>query len=58
MKVHLIAACPNGLTVEYMPWTAALYQETPPIEKGELVLPERPGLGLAFDEKALGAFKA
>ena len=56
--VHLIAACPNGLTVEYMPWTLALFQETPVIENGELVLPEAPGLGLRFDEAAIAAFKA
>jgi L-alanine-DL-glutamate epimerase-like enolase superfamily enzyme len=58
MLVHLVAACPNGLTVEYMPWTAALYEQTPVIDQGELVLPDRPGLGLKFDEKALAAFKA
>jgi L-alanine-DL-glutamate epimerase-like enolase superfamily enzyme len=58
MLVHMVAACPNGLTVEYMPWTAALYEETPTIDKGELVLPDRPGLGLAFDEKALATLKA
>ena len=56
--VHLIAACPNGLTVEYMPWMLALYQETPAIENGEMVLPNKPGLGLEFDEKAIAAFKA
>jgi L-talarate/galactarate dehydratase len=56
--VHLIAACPNGLTVEYMPWMLALYNETPAIENGEMVLPNKPGLGLEFDEKALAAFKA
>jgi L-alanine-DL-glutamate epimerase-like enolase superfamily enzyme len=56
--VHLIAACPNGLTVEYMPWTLALYEETPAVEKGEMVLPDKPGLGLKFDEKAIAAFKA
>jgi L-alanine-DL-glutamate epimerase-like enolase superfamily enzyme len=56
--MHLIAACPNGLTVEYMPWTLALFQETPVIENGELVLPEAPGLGLQFDEAAIAAFKA
>ncbi len=50
--MHLIAACPNGLTVEYMPWMLALYEETPAIENGELVLPTKPGLGLKFDEKA------
>jgi L-alanine-DL-glutamate epimerase-like enolase superfamily enzyme len=58
MLVHVVAACPNGLTVEYMPWMLALYEETPKIENGELVLPERPGLGLKFDEKAIAAFKA
>jgi len=33
------------LTVEYMPWMLKLYQETPAIEKGQLVLPNKPGLG-------------
>ena len=56
--VHLVAACPNGLTVEYMPWMLALYEETPAIENGELILPTKPGLGLTFDKKAIAAFKA
>jgi L-talarate/galactarate dehydratase len=56
--VHLIAACPNGLTVEYMPWMLPLYQETPAIENGELVLPTTPGLGLEFDEKVIAGFRA
>jgi L-talarate/galactarate dehydratase len=58
MLAHLVAACPNGLTVEYMPWMLALYEETPAIENGQLVLPNKPGLGLKFDEKALAAFSA
>jgi L-alanine-DL-glutamate epimerase-like enolase superfamily enzyme len=58
MLVHVIAACPNGLTVEYMPWMLALYEETPRIDNGELVLPEKPGLGLKFDEKVIARFKA
>jgi L-alanine-DL-glutamate epimerase-like enolase superfamily enzyme len=56
--VHVVAACPNGLTVEYMPWMLELYEETPAIENGELVLPNKPGLALTFDEKAIAAFKA
>jgi len=56
--VQVVAACPNGLTVEYMPWMIALYEETPAIDNGELVLPNKPGLGLKFDEKAIAAFKA
>jgi L-alanine-DL-glutamate epimerase-like enolase superfamily enzyme len=58
MLLHLVAACPNGLTVEYMPWMLALYEETPAIENGQLVLPTKPGLGLNFDEKAVAAFRA
>jgi len=54
--VHVVAACPNGLTVEYMPWMLALYEETPAIEDGMLVLPDKPGLGLKFDEKAIASF--
>jgi L-alanine-DL-glutamate epimerase-like enolase superfamily enzyme len=53
IHVHLVAAIPNGLTVEYMPWTLALYEETPPIERGQLVVPKKPGLGLAFDQAAM-----
>jgi len=53
IQVHLIAAIPNGLTVEYMPWTFRLFTEVPVPEKGELVVPRKPGLGLEFDEKAL-----
>jgi L-talarate/galactarate dehydratase len=53
---HVVAACPNGLTVEYMPWMLALYEETPAIENGMLVMPDKPGLGLKFDEKAVKAF--
>jgi len=57
MLVHMVAACPNGLTVEYMPWMLRLYEETPAIENGQLVLSAKPGLGLKFDEKAIAALK-
>ena len=57
MLVHLVAACPNGLTVEYMPWMLCLYEETPVLENGEMVLPDKPGLGLTFDEKAVARFR-
>src|SRR6266852_4190377 len=53
IHVHLVAAIPNGLTVEYMPWTLRLYEEAPALEKGQLVVPKKPGLGLAFDQAAI-----
>jgi L-talarate/galactarate dehydratase len=53
MHVHLVAAVPNGLTVEYMPRSLRLYKETPKIEDGMLVVPQKPGLGLEFDPEVL-----
>ena len=46
IQAHVVAACPNGLTVEYMPWMLCLFEETPRLEKGALVLSDKPGLDL------------
>ena len=48
IHVHLVAAIPNGLTVEYMPWSFRLFEEVPVPVKGELIVPTQPGLGLSF----------
>ena len=48
IHVHLISAIPNGLTAEYMPWSFRLFDEVPVPEKGELIVPTKPGLGLKF----------
>ena len=53
ISVHLVAAAPNGLTVEYMPWSSRLWKEVPQPVNGELIVPEKPGLGLEFDAEAL-----
>ncbi len=49
VSVHLVSAIPHGLTVEYMPWSLRMFKEGPAIEKGQLVVPSKPGLGLEFD---------
>ena len=46
--VHLIAAAPNGLVVEYMPWTWRLFDNPPLPQKGEIAVPPGPGWGLTF----------
>jgi L-alanine-DL-glutamate epimerase-like enolase superfamily enzyme len=58
IHVHLVAAIPNGLTVEYMPWSLRLFEETPALDKGALVVPQKPGLGLAFDQAAIKRYEA
>jgi L-alanine-DL-glutamate epimerase-like enolase superfamily enzyme len=57
VHLHLVAAIPNGLTVEYMPWTLRLYEEAPALEGGRLVVPKKPGLGLAFDQAAIKRYQ-
>jgi L-alanine-DL-glutamate epimerase-like enolase superfamily enzyme len=50
IHVHLVSAIPNGLTVEYMPWSFRLFEEVPVPVNGELVVPTKPGLGLEFSK--------
>jgi L-talarate/galactarate dehydratase len=57
VHVHLISAIPNGLTVEYMPWSGALFREVPKMRNGALDVPQTPGLGLEFDPQALARYK-
>ena len=48
IHVHLVAAAPNALVVEYMPWTRHLFENPPMPERGEMTVPPGPGLGLTF----------
>ena len=49
LQVHTVAAVPNGLTVEYMPWSVGLFREVPVMKKGMIEVPDKPGFGLEFD---------
>ncbi len=53
IHVHLVSAIPNGLTVEYMPWSSGLWRDVPQPKDGQLTVPQRPGLGLEFDPKVV-----
>jgi L-talarate/galactarate dehydratase len=57
IHAHLVAAVPNGLTVEYMGWMLQLFDGTAALENSELILSDRPGLGLAFREDTINRFK-
>jgi L-alanine-DL-glutamate epimerase-like enolase superfamily enzyme len=52
-SAHLVAAVPNGLTVEYMPWWDIIYQHPPEVKEGYIHIPETAGLGLELDQNAL-----
>jgi L-alanine-DL-glutamate epimerase-like enolase superfamily enzyme len=53
IQVHLLSAIPNGHLVEYVPRSAGILSSMPRLEKGELVAPPAPGLGLELDEAAV-----
>jgi L-alanine-DL-glutamate epimerase-like enolase superfamily enzyme len=53
IHVHLVSAIPNGLTVEYMPWSTGLWRDVPQPKDGQLTVPQRPGLGLEFDPRVV-----
>jgi L-talarate/galactarate dehydratase len=57
IHAHLVAAVPNGLTVEYMGWMLQLFEGVAPFDNGELVLPDRPGLGLTFNQETINRFR-
>src|SRR5437764_10574196 len=58
IHTHLVAAVPNGLTVEYMGWMLRLFEGTAAFDNGELVLSDRPGLGLTFNQETINRFAA
>jgi L-talarate/galactarate dehydratase len=58
IQVHTIAAAPNGMTVEYMPWTRRLFEDPPMPVKGELKVPDAPGLGLTFAPDLFAKYSA
>lgn len=56
-SMHLVAAIPNGLFVEYMPWWDVIYQMPPQVKDGYLEIPKVSGLGLELDPEALEKYE-
>jgi L-alanine-DL-glutamate epimerase-like enolase superfamily enzyme len=57
ISAHLMAACPNATLVELVPeWSAGIFDRPPLVEAGRIHLPERPGLGFGFAERAIRDF--
>ncbi len=60
---HTMAAIPNGPIAEYFPPEVGFMlfdqvQQEPPVpQNGYLIPPDRPGLGMELDEKALQRFR-
>ncbi|MDP6352834.1 MAG: mandelate racemase/muconate lactonizing enzyme family protein [Alphaproteobacteria bacterium] len=57
-SLQLAAILPNCCYAERMSWFDPLYAELPEMVDGCLVIPDRPGLGVPFDEQAVARFRA
>ncbi len=55
---HLLAATSNGLILEHMDWWHELFDEPLALVDGQVRLPDRPGIGLGLNRKALDRFRA
>jgi mandelate racemase len=53
MSVHTLAASPTACYLEHMPWGLSLFQESLHMVDGQVLVPNRPGLGLTWDEAAI-----
>ena len=55
-SLQLCAAAPNVNYAEHMPWFAPLFREAMEMVDGDLLIPDRPGLGFSFDEAAVDRY--
>ncbi len=53
---HLLAATPTCHWLEFVDWAAPVLQDPLQVKDGHVPIPERPGLGMTWDEKAVKRF--
>lgn len=56
-SLQLCAAIPNCTIAEHMPWFAPLFRERMELVDGDLLIPDRPGLGFTFDHDAIERYR-
>jgi L-alanine-DL-glutamate epimerase-like enolase superfamily enzyme len=57
ISIHMLAATPSALFLEYVAWWEILFVETPKLVDGGMRPSDAPGLGLAFDFDAVERFR-
>ena len=58
VSVHLLAAAPSAHWLEYVDWANPILDAPIAIEDGNAVIPERPGIGLEWNERAVKKYLA
>lgn len=57
VSVHLLAASPTRHWLEYVDWAAPILREPLVIKNGFAMVPDRPGLGISWDEEAVERYQ-
>jgi len=56
-SAHLLSVTPTGHWLEYVDWASPVLQQPFVVEDSHLVVPDRPGAGLEWDEEAVARFR-
>jgi len=56
VSAHLLAVTPTAHWLEYVDWANPILQQPLALKDGHAVIPDRPGLGLAWDEAAVAKY--
>ena len=54
---HLLAVTPTCHWLEYVDWADAILEEPLQLKDGHALIPQRPGLGMRWDEKAVKKYR-
>jgi len=57
VSCHLLAVTPTCHWLEYVDWADPVLQEPARLKDGHVVIPDRPGVGIRWDEKAVKRFQ-
>jgi mandelate racemase len=55
---HLLAVTPTCHWLEYVDWAAPILQEPAQVKDGHVIIPDRPGAGLVWNEEAVKRYAA
>jgi mandelate racemase len=56
VSCHLLAATPTCHWLEYVDWANAVLAEPVELKDSHVQIPSRPGVGIAWDEKAVARY--
>ena len=57
VSCHLLAATPTCHWLEYVDWANPILKEPVTLKDGQVVIPETPGIGMAWDEQAVERYQ-